>query len=223
MMFGTVGGDSLAGGDLPQAVRVENLAVVAVDGVPLEAVDGAHLESPGRVEAVDGAHLESPGRVDLVVDTAGEAGKENTTHGVQDHGTGEEEKAERAREERARDRNLNLPRVVDIGFGPVVPPGEDGNLVVVAAGRPLESQASQGLSLADGMERMTMIGQEAIPITSPTNQTMMIGQVVASPFPSPCPSPSLLLPTPLVGKTMDGMPMSTTRLTLKVFVKNVTH
>ena len=86
---------------------MENLAVVAVDGA--RPVAGTHLENLERAEAADGARLENLVRVDLV---AGEY----STHGVQDHGTGER-KAGRAKAERARDRNLNLPRAVDIGFG----------------------------------------------------------------------------------------------------------
>ena len=63
---------------------------------------------------------------------------------------------------------------------PVVPHGE----AAAAAGRPPESQANQGLRLmeADGMEMMTMIGQE---------------EAILLPLASPSPSPSLLLPTPL--------------------------
>ena len=107
MRLGTVAGDSLAGGDQTQAGRVGNQAVVAVDGTRLENL--ARAEAADGTRPVDGARLENLVRVDLV---AGEY----STHGVQDHGTGER-KAERARAERARDRNLNLPRVVDIGFG----------------------------------------------------------------------------------------------------------
>ena len=122
----------------------------------------------------------------------------------------------------------------------------DGNLVVAAAGRPPpESQANQGLHLveADGMERMTMIGHQEVeviqpmmighqegilplPTTSPANLAMtMIGQEAGKEAILPLASPSLplLRHIPLVGKMMAGMPTSTTRLTLKAFVKSVTH
>jgi len=127
----------------------------------------------------------------------------------------------------------------------IVPPIH-GNLVVAAAGRPPpESQANQGLHLveADGMERMTMIGHQEVeviqpmmighqegilplPTTSPANLAMtMIGQEAGKEAILPPASPSLplLRHIPLVGKMMAGMPTSTTRLTLKAFVKSVTH
>ena len=109
-----------------------------------------------------------------------------------------------------------------------IAPQMDGNLVT--AGLLLESQASQALhhlEAADGMERMTMIGQADIrPITSlPANLTSTTGLVAMKEVIPPPASPnlSLLPPTPLAGKMMDGMPTSTTRLTLKVFAKSVTQ
>jgi len=98
----------------------------------------------------------------------------------------------------------------------------DGNLVVTAGPLPLESQVNLALRHleADGMERMTMNGQEVIlPITSPANLISMTGfqgTKLANP------NPPLLRPTPLAGKMMDGMPTSTTRLTFQVFAKSVT-
>jgi hypothetical protein len=168
--FGTVDGESLAGGAQLQVVaRVENQVVGIVDGAVAAAVDGVHL---GNLE-------------------------------------------------RARARKRNLPRV-DVGDGAIAPQ-MDGNLVT--AGLLLESLASLALhhlEAADGMERMTMIGQAVIrPITSlPANLISTTG-LVAMKLASP--NPSLLPPTPLAGKMMDGMPTSTTRLTLKVFAKSVTQ
>ena len=95
--------------------------------------------------------------------------------------------------------------------------------ILVTAG-PLGSQENLALHHLeeDGMERMTMIGQAVIrPITSlPANLISTTG-LVAMKLASP--NLSLLLPTPLAGKMMDGMPTSTTRLTLKVFAKSVTQ
>mmetsp|Transcript_27849 Transcript_27849/g.41860 ORF Transcript_27849/g.41860 Transcript_27849/m.41860 type:complete len:319 (-) Transcript_27849:965-1921(-) len=230
MKFITVGGESLAGGEHhPQVERVESPAVIVA------VVDGAHLENPERVDQVKevaedglvhhhGARPANPERVDhhgaTVVD--GEARDRNQ------------------RGQNQKGRNRNLPRV-DIGLGRIVPPIH-GNLVVAAAGRPPpESQANQGLHLveADGMERMTMIGHQEVeviqpmmighqegilplPTTSPANLAMtMIGKEAILPPASP--SLPLLRHIPLVGKMMAGMPTSTTRLTLKAFVKSVTH
>jgi len=203
--------------------------------VVVEDLVGAHpanlesqaVEEDGLVHHHHGARPANPERVDhhgaTVVD--GEARDRNQ------------------RGQNQKGRNRNLPRV-DIGLGRIVPPIH-GNLVAAAAGRPPpESQANQGLHLVevDGMERMTMTGQEVeviqpmmighqegilpLPTTSPANLAMtMIGQEAGKEAILPLASPSLplLRHIPLVGKMMAGMPTSTTRLTLKAFVKSVTH
>lgn len=99
--------------------------------------------------------------------------------------------------------------------------------ILVTAG-PLESQENLALHHLeeDGMGRMTMIGQAVIRLTSPpanlisTTGLAAMKEVIP---PLASPNPSLLPPTPLAGKMMDGMPTSTTRLTLKVFAKSVTQ
>mmetsp|Transcript_18544 Transcript_18544/g.31550 ORF Transcript_18544/g.31550 Transcript_18544/m.31550 type:complete len:328 (-) Transcript_18544:958-1941(-) len=270
MKFITVGGESLAGGEHhPQVERVESPAVaVVVVGAHLEnpgRVDHQVAEG-GLLVHHHGAHPEN--RASLVVEeglvgahpanlesqAVEEDGLVHHHHGarpanperVDHHGATVVDGEARDRNQRGQNqkgRNRNLPRA-DIGLGRIVPPIH-GNLVVAAAGRPPpESQANQGLHLveADGMERMTMIGQEVevilpmmighqkgilpLPTTSPANLAMtMIGQEAGKEAILPPASPSLplLRHIPLVGKMMAGMPTSTTRLTLKAFVKSVTH
>mmetsp|Transcript_6045 Transcript_6045/g.12869 ORF Transcript_6045/g.12869 Transcript_6045/m.12869 type:complete len:338 (+) Transcript_6045:387-1400(+) len=209
------------------ANRASLVVVEDLVGAHLANLESQAVEEDGLVHHHHGARPANPERVDhhgaTVVD--GEARDRNQ------------------RGQNQKGRNRNLPRV-DIGLGRIVPPIH-GNLVAAAAGRPPpESQANQGLHLVevDGMERMTMTGQEVeviqpmmighqegilpLPTTSPANLAMtMIGQEAGKEAILPLASPSLplLRHIPLVGKMMAGMPTSTTRLTLKAFVKSVTH